>query len=517
MSNKFYITTSVAYANAAPHMGHAYEAFLVDCIARYKRLRGVETFFLTGTDEHGDKIIRGAKEKGLGLQAFVDENVEKFKDLFEALDISYDFFIRTTDKKVHWPGVQTLWGELLAAGDVYKDKYSGLYCVGCEAFITDKDLEDGKCPNHGVAPEKIEEENYFFRLSKYTDILKEKIKSDEFKIFPISRKNEILALLEAGLRDVSISRPEGGIPWGVPVPNEKGHMMYVWFEALVNYISALGYGRDDNANFEKFWPADVHLIGKDIIRFHTALWPAMLLSAKLPLPKKIVVHGFITSGGKKMSKTLGNVVDPKDVVLEFGSEALRYYLAREVTPTEDGDFTMEKFLEAYNANLANGLGNLTSRVLVMAQQYFNGEVLRGSGTDVPLKKKLETVSEVEEIEGFSIPHIVQNTLLPKYFEYMDNLVINKAADVVWELIGTLDGYITDYEPFKLIKEDKKRTENIIWNLLYGLVFVSKMLEPFMPKTAKEINVLLGGISFDDKNEPMLFNIKVPESQMFARK
>lgn len=516
MEKKFYITTSIAYANATPHMGHAYEVVLGDIIARYKRARGVKTFFLTGTDEHGDKIIRAAQKVGMGPQLFVDGNVEKFKRLFDTLSISYDSFIRTSNKDIHWPGAQELWKKLLTAGDIYKGVYKGLYCVGCEAFVTEKDLVDGNCPNHDVPPESIEEENYFFKLSKYTTKIKESIEKDEFIIMPISRKNEILSLLKEGLVDISISRPEGKIPWGVPVPDEKGQMMYVWFEALVNYISALGFGRKDNENFKIFWPADIHVIGKDILRFHSAIWPAMLLSAGMELPKNIFVHGFITSGGKKMSKSLGNVVNPEDIISSFGSEALRYYLAREISPFEDGDFTEERFLEVYNANLANGLGNLVSRTLKMSEQYFDGNVSRRKDTDVPLKKTLATISGEEDVESFSIPYTINNTIFPEYYIKMDSFDVNSAADVVWGLIGTLDGYISDYEPFKLIKEDKDKTENIIWNILYGLHNVSLMLSPFMPETADKISVLLGA-SVDEEGIPISFQTKKVETPLFERK
>src|SRR3989344_2063764 len=290
MKEKFYITTSIAYANAGPHIGFAYEGLLADIIARYRRMRGLDTFFLTGTDEHGDKILRAAKERGLAPQVFVDENVRKFEELNQALRISYDYFIRTSDKKNHWPGAQMLWQKLLASGDLYKGTYKGLYCVGCEAFITEKELVDGKCPNHGTVPETIEEENYFFRLSKYAPQIKAMIESGELKVTPEARGHEILMLLKEDVQDVSFSRPERDVLWGIPVPNDQKQMMYVWCDALSNYVSALGYGRKDDEQFEKFWPANIHLIGKDILRFHAVIWPAMLLSAGLPLPKEILVH-----------------------------------------------------------------------------------------------------------------------------------------------------------------------------------------------------------------------------------
>jgi len=515
MKEKFYITTSIAYANAGPHIGFAYEVLLADIIARYRRMRGLDTFFLTGTDEHGDKILRAAKERGLAPQVFVDENVRKFEELNQALRISYDYFIRTSDKKNHWPGAQMLWQKLLASGDLYKGTYKGLYCVGCEAFITEKELVDGKCPNHGTVPETIEEENYFFRLSKYAPQIKAMIESGELKVTPEARGHEILMLLKEDVQDVSFSRPERDVLWGIPVPNDQKQMMYVWCDALSNYVSALGYGRKDDEQFEKFWPANIHLIGKDILRFHAVIWPAMLLSAGLPLPKEILVHGFITSQGKKMSKSIGNVIDPQEYITEFGSETLRYFLAREMSPTEDGDFTREAFIAAYNANLANGLGNLVSRTLKMATQYFNGVIPEQAGENVPLKKKWETVLGAGEIEDFSIPYMIHNIILPRYFAKMDNNEINLAADVTWKLIGYLDGYITDYEPFKLVKTDTAKTQNIIWNLLYGLYYVASMIDPLMPQTAERIVGLLG-TTVDKQGKPRSFKTNPIAEPMFKR-
>lgn len=516
MKDRFYITTSIAYANAGPHMGFAYEVVLADIIARYKRMRGFETFFLTGTDEHGDKIIRAAKEKGSAPQIFVDENVAKFEALHEMLDISYDYFIRTSDKKNHWPGAQALWQKLIVSGDLYKGVYKGLYCIGCEAFITEKELVDGKCPNHGTVPETIEEENYFFRLSKYTPLVKKAFEEDALEIVPKTRTHEVLAMLEDDVRDISFSRPERDVLWGIPTPNDSKQMMYVWCDALSNYISALGYGRPDDENFKRFWPAQVHVIGKDILRFHAIIWPAMLLSAGLPLPKRIFVHGFITSHGKKMSKSLGNVVDPKEFADEFGGDALRYYLAREIPPTEDGDFTREQFISVYNANLANGLGNLISRTLKMATQYFGGAIPSQEGSAVPLKRKLETVSGNGSTEGFSVPYVIHNSILPDYFEKMDLYRTNEAADVIWKLIGYLDGYIADYEPFKLVKSDKTKTENIIWNLLYGLYYVATMLDPIMPKTTEHLTALLGAM-LDEEGKPVSFKVTGVTEPLFKRR
>ncbi|KKS68866.1 MAG: Methionine-tRNA ligase [Candidatus Azambacteria bacterium GW2011_GWA2_42_62] len=365
--NKFFVTTSIPYANAPPHIGHALEFVQADVLARYWRSAGKKVFFLTGADEHGVKIARSAQKAGVTPGKFVNKNTAEFKKLIRLLAISNDDFIRTTDKKRHWPGAQKLWLRLIEAGDIYKKNYKGLYCVGHEAFVTEKDLAGGVCAIHKSKPEVIEEENYFFRLSKYSKIIESRIKNNELRIIPASRKNEILSLLKQGLEDISFSRPSKDLSWGIPVPGDKTHTMYVWCDALSNYITAIDYA-EENDKFKKWWPADAQIIGKDILRFHAAIWPGMLLSAGLPLPKEIFVHGFITAGGEKMSKTIGNVADPFGIIKKYGADALRYYLLREIPPAGDGEFTDEKFNERYNADLAKGLGNLFSRVLTLAQK-----------------------------------------------------------------------------------------------------------------------------------------------------
>ncbi len=516
---KFYITTPIFYANAELHLGHAYNLILSDIIARYHREIGDKTFFLSGADEHGDKIVRAAQKENLGPQALVNKNVAAFQDLMKKLDISNDFFIRTSDKDAHWPGAVKLWRALESAGDIYKSTYDGLYCIGCEAFITEKELVDGKCVHHDKEPEHISEENYFFKLSKYMPELKRLLENGEFKITPQSKVNEMLALLNAGekgadLGDVSISRPERSIPWGIPVPDDTTQLMYVWCDALSNYISALGYGRDDDVNFKTFWPADVHVIGKDIVRFHALLWPALLLSAKLPLPRELLVHGFVNSGGKKMSKSLGNVLSPHDFINEYGTESLRYYLSREVVPTEDWDLTHEKFKEAYNANLANGLGNLVSRTLKMSEQYFGGKVTGDSESAPSIRTRVEAMSALGELAGLNIPYLVVNDILPRYHLYMTNYEVNKAADVVWELIAHLDQFVTDYEPFKLIKTDKDATEKVLWGLLYGLREISEMLVPLMPSTAEKIKTLIGA---KEEDGVLSFSSTAPTEPLFMRK
>ncbi|MFA6078054.1 MAG: class I tRNA ligase family protein [Candidatus Paceibacterota bacterium] len=509
----FYITTSIAYTNAKPHVGHAYEAILTDVIARYQRSAGREVFFLTGTDEHGSKILRKAKEEGVSTQAFVNEISDFFKELYKKLLISNDGFIRTSDKKNHWPGAQKLWEKIVESGDLYKKNYKGLYCVGCEGFITEKELVNGLCSLHGKAPEVVEEENYFFRLSKYAKILEEKISSGELTVLPESRKNEALSFIKDGLEDISFSRPEASVPWGVPVPGDSSHMMYVWCDALSNYISAVGYGRDDK-QFESIWPADAHVVGKDILRFHAVFWPAMLLSAGVPLPKRILVHGFILSEGKKMSKSVGNVIDPEEYINEYGEEAFRFFMAKEIPPFEDGDFTKQKFIDSYNGNLANGLGNLLSRTVAMAEKYFEGNVVPHNPESVPLVKKFKSPIGGEVVEGYGVSYAIEQEIIPKYTECMEEFRIHHALDIVFSLIKELDGYISDYEPFKLIKEDKEKAEDVIWNVLYGLLVVGDLIAPVMPETSLVIKETITG---DIKSDaPVAFSVKPLAKPLFAR-
>jgi len=516
-NKKFYITTSIAYMNAAPHIGFAYELVLADVIARYHSGLKEKTFFLTGADEHGDKIVRTAQKESMNPQDFVDKNSSLFQELIKKLSISNNLFIRTSDKKHHWLGAINLWSQMQKADDIYRGTYEGFYCVGCEAFVTEKELIDGKCPIHNTAPEKIKEDNYFFKLSKYAPELKKLLKSGEFRITPPGKANEMLALIDAGLDDVSISRPEGAIPWGIPVPNDSAQLMYVWCDALSNYISALGYGQEDNENFKTFWPADVQVIGKDIVRFHALLWPAFLLSAKLPLPKELLVHGFVISGGKKMSKSLGNVLDPNEFIDAYGADAMRYYFTREVSPTEDWDLTREKFKEVYNANLANGLGNLVSRTLKMAEQYWGGKV-SGNAEAVPTIRTRITEAEVlSDLGGFNIPYLIKNNILPRYHSHMRASEINKGGDAVWELISSLDQFIADYEPFKLVKTDKVLAEKVVWGILYGLQAISEMIAPMMPTTAEKMNILLGGKIDVNSNDNFTFSVATPKEPLFMRK
>jgi len=474
MENR-YITTSIAYINAKPHVGFALELVQADVLARWYRFQGHPTWFLTGTDEHGSKIAQLAEKEGVSPADIADRNSALFANLKNVLNISNDDFIRTSDKSRHWVGAQALWQKLTAAGDIYKDKYIGLYCVGCEAFITEKDLTDDKCPYHQTEPERIEEENYFFRLSKYAHQITQAIESKKLEIIPEGRAKEILNVIKSGLTDISFSRPKAKLPWGVPVPDDSEQTMYVWCDALSNYISAIGYGRD-TINFEKWWPADMHCIGKDILRFHAAIWPGMLLSAGLPLPKKILVHGFLTSGGQKMSKSLGNVIDPVEVVQTYGTDALRYYLLREIPTIDDGDFSWKRFMELYNHELADNLGNLLSRVIQMTSKFFAGQVPElSSATPLVMPTAVR-----DAIDG------VQKNL------GQDKIDFAKAMDAINHYVAFLNGLVEEKKPWELAKTNQiAELANVIYELLEGLRVTSVLLLPFLPETAAKIYTALG--------------------------
>ncbi|MEK7085505.1 MAG: methionine--tRNA ligase, partial [Patescibacteria group bacterium] len=374
MKKKFYLTTAIAYVNAAPHIGHTLEFVQADALCRYHRLKGDDVFFLTGTDEHGVKIYEASQAAGMRTQEFVDQNAEKYMALKEFLCLSNDDFVRTTSD-LHKAGVKKIWTKMFEAGDIYKGVYKGNYCVGCEAFIPEKDLDEaGNCPIHKKKPKQLEEENYFFKLSKYSDKIKALIEKDELFIYPEARKKEMLNIIgEEGLRDVSFSRPKDILPWGIDVPNDDTQVMYVWCDALSNYITAIGYEKE-TAAFKKYWPCDVHLIGKDILRFHAGIWIGMLISAGVKIPKAIYVHGFVTSEGQKMSKSIGNVVNPLEYIDKYGVDALRYYLLREIPTVDDGDFSQHRFVDLYNSELANSLGNLVNRVAMMTDRYLGVKV-----------------------------------------------------------------------------------------------------------------------------------------------
>ncbi len=460
--SKFYVATAIAYVNAPPHIGHALEFIQADVLARYHRIKGDETFFLTGTDEHGVKVFETAEEAGVPTQEFVDLNAKKFQDLGKILALSNDDFVRTTSEK-HKSGARKLWQKLLDQGDIYKDVYKGNYCVGCESYILDKDLdEEGNCPTHKRKPKVLEEENYFFRLSKYSDKIKKAIESDELLILPKSRKNEMLNLIgEDGLKDVSFSRPKEVLPWGVEVPNDNTQVMYVWCDALSNYITALDY-ENGGELFQKFWPCDAHIIGKDILRFHAGIWIGMLFSAEIPLPKAIYVHGFVTNEGQKMSKSLGNVVDPLEYVDKYGIDAVRYYLLREISTTDDGDFSHQRFVNLYNSELANSLGNLVNRVLMMTERYLDGKIPSRAGKD-----------EISE---------VLDDIVSKYHKSFDDFDLKSACECIVRLTDFANKYIDDKKPW-VMEKNGENVADVLYNLLEILSVLSVLLLPILPDSA----------------------------------
>lgn len=472
MPIKFYITSAIPYPNGVPHLGFGLEIVQADVLARYYRLRGDEVWFLTGTDEHGLKVFQSAKKEGIDFQEYVDKNSKEFARLKEVLNISYDDFIRTSDKIRHWPGAQKLWAN--GKKDIYLKKYTGFYCVGCEGFITERELVDGLCPEHKIEPEKVEEENYFFKLKNYRDDIKKLIEKNEIRILPESRKNEVMNLLKDA-EDFSISRPKEKISWGIPVPDDPNQIQYVWFDALASYITAIGYGRDESS-FAKWWPADIHVIGKGILRFHAIYWPGMLLSAGLPLPKSIFVHGYLTIDGEKISKSLGNVISPEEVVKKYGVDPVRYYLLREIPSYEDGDWAEKKFKARYNADLANNLGNLVSRSVALIKKFFNGNFAYS---------RRFVSKEVDEK--------VINTW-KKYIESLDNFKLHVALENTFSLADFANLYIDENKPWAL-SDNPEQLNIVITNLTMILLNVAWLLKPFLPQTSDRIFEILGA----DKN------------------
>mgnify|MGYP001580833777 FL=1 len=464
---RFYLTTSIAYVNGAPHIGHTLEFVQADAFVRWRKAEGDETYFLTGTDEHGAKIARAAEAEGVTPQALTDRNSARFRALKESLDLSWDEFIRTTDKERHWPNVEKVWRALVTKGDIYTKAYKGLYCVGHEAFVTEKDLVNGICRDHGAAPEAILEENYFFRLSKYAGEVKKRIESGELTIVPHGRAKEIVNFIDQGIEDVSFSRPRKDLSWGIPVPGDDTQTIYVWCDALVNYLAPA-----------EWWPADVHMIGKDILRFHALYWPAMLLSADLPLPKALFVHGHITSGGQKMSKTLGNVADPADLVARYGTDPVRYYLLREIPPTDDGDFSEAKFRERYEGDLANGLGNFAARVSALTKK---AGAERAEAPEAPV---LDAIAEAKK------------AIRAKLGQYR----FHEALAVLWELIAFGNRYVNEHKPWdKAVPEAEAKAA--IGNALAILAEVATLLTPFMPATAAKIAKGEAGMLFPRLDMP----------------
>ncbi len=467
--SRFYITTAIDYVNSRPHLGTAYEKIAADVIARYKRLMGVETRFVMGNDEHSQNVFKKARELGLDPLAYCDRMEQEFRGTWERLDISYDDFIRTTEPR-HRAGVQDLMRRCREAGDIYEGVYEGWYCVSCEAFKQEKDLVEGKCPIHLTKPDWISEKNYFFRLSTYTDRLREHFAAHPEFLQPEIRRNEILRLLEGGLDDISVSR--AGQSWGIPVPWDEGSVVYVWFDALINYASAVGLGGDDAA-FAKWWPADLHVIGKDITRFHCVIWPAMLMSAGLALPKQVFGHGWVHTKGLKMSKSLGTVIDPLDAAAKYGADPIRLYLTKEIAFGSDGDFTWERFEERYNVDLANNYGNLVSRIAAMVDRYRQGTAT-GAGAEGPLAQ-------------------LAREAVAAWREAMEAFALERAAAAAYRLIDRTNEFIADSAPWTLAKDPGKAGEldSVLWDASEALRVATVMLAPFMPRSSAEILRRLG--------------------------
>jgi methionyl-tRNA synthetase len=470
MPEKLFISTAIPYVNAKPHIGFALELVQADVAARYRRLQGDDVFFVTGTDDNALKNVKAAEEAGVQVDKFVHDNAKRFKELAKNLNLSNDYFIETSVDPKHLKGAQKLWEE--AKKDIYKKKYTGIYCVGCEEFKTEKELVDGKhCAEHpDMELEEVSEENYFFKLSSYQEKLEKLVESDELKIIPESRKNEVLSFIRGGLEDFSISRSvERAHGWGVPVPGDESQIQYVWFDALSNYINALDYA-GNGENYKNYWKNGdkiVHVIGKGITRFHAIYWPAMLLAAGAPLPKTIFVHGYITIDSKKISKSIGNVVDPGELIGKYGTDALRYYLARHIHPFEDSDFSEEKFRGAYQADLANGLGNFSSRVTTLASGI--GEI-----SDIEATESVS--SKIKNAKG-------------KFDEFIGEFKFHEAAAEVWRLIGFGDGYIDENKLWET------KNKQIIFDLVVLLDNIALLATPIVPEAASKITE---AISWEDE-------------------
>ena len=468
--DKYYITTPIYYPSANFHIGHCYTTIVADAIARYKRSKGYDVYFQTGTDEHGLKIETKAKEAGVNPKEYVDKVVENAKDLWKALNVSYDYFIRTTDEN-HVKAVQKIFTKLYEQGDIYKGTYKGLYCVPCESFWTKTQLIDGKCPDCGRDVREVEEEAYFLKLSKYQDRLVKFLEEHPDFIEPESRKNEMINnFIKPGLEDLCVSRTS--FKWGIPVPIDSEHVVYVWLDALTNYITSLGYMSEDDSKFKKYWPADLHLVGKEIIRFHTIVWPIILMALDLPLPKKVYGHGWLVIDGKKISKSLGNYRDPREYIESFGVDAVRYFVLREVPFGSDGNFSIEALIDRTNADLANTLGNLVQRTISMANKYYSGVI---------------TNKEVYEDIDFSLIEKI-NSLDVEISKDIDNLEISNALNNIFEVLRASNKYIDETTPWILAKDlkNKDRLETVLYNLLESIRVCAVSLSFAIPSTSLEI-------------------------------
>jgi len=454
----FYVSTSIPYVNGEPHLGHAMEFVMADVLARKARLDGYNVFFSTGTDEHGGKIAEKASEMGISSKQLADNMSAKFNDLANQLNISNDIFIRTTDES-HEKAAAEIWNNL--KDDIYKSEYEGWYCTGCETFASDEEVKanNGICPDHDRKYEKLKEENYFFKLSKYTQSIQDAIEKSHFEVIPSAKRNEVLNVIKDGLDDISISRPKDKIEWGIAVPGDDSQVMYVWFEALMNYITGLGY--PNGQNFKDFWPANVQVIGKDIIRFHAAIWPAMLMGLNLPLPEKLYVHGFINVDGQKMSKSLGNSVDPFEVIEKYGTDGFRYFFLKHIPSYNDGDFSWDAMEAAYNSELANELGNAVSRTAAMINRYQDGEI-------------------------GNLPSLNINS--QKYNQDLENCRFDRALEEIWQQVRGLNQFIEQQQPWAVAKtDDKNKLQQILAHQVAVLLEIAKLLEPILPDTSTKIN------------------------------
>jgi methionyl-tRNA synthetase len=461
---RFYLTTAIDYVNSRPHLGTAYEKITADVIARYKRLSGIETHFLMGNDEHSQNVYKRALERKMDPQAYCDQMEQEFRAVWRQLDVSFDDFIRTTEPR-HKAAVQKLAQQCFDRGDIYEGQYEGWYCVSCEAFKQEKDLVDGKCPLHPtLTPEWIREKNYFFRLSKYREPLLEHFKANPGFLRPDNRRNEMLRLLESGLEDISVSR--AGQLWGIPLPFAPDNVVYVWFDALINYAAAVGYGSDE-ARFAQWWPADLHIVGKDITRFHTVVWPAMLMSAGLALPAQVFGHGWVNFGGQRMSKSLGTSLDPSDVAARFGPDPLRLYLVKEISYGGDGDFTWERYEERYNVDLANNLGNLVSRLSAMAEK-FRASHLSPAGSGGRLAQ-------------------VADASLSRYRTSMDALALHEGVAAAFQIVDAANEFIAETAPWSLAKKGEGgRLDEVLFDVAEAVRIAAVLLRPVMPASALEI-------------------------------
>jgi methionyl-tRNA synthetase len=462
-NGKFYITTAIPYVNAAPHIGHAMEFVQTDVLARYHKLLGNDVFVTTGADENSLKNVKAAESQNLTTRELVNRNTALFREFSEKIGLSFNVFLRSSDKDIHWQGAQELWRRCVKSGDIYKKSYKGLYCVGCEAFYTEDELDNGICPVHKTKPDLVEEENYFFRLSKYQGDLERILESNEYRVVPTKRKNEILSFVKGGLEDFSVSRSVARAKgWGVPVPDDQSQIMYVWVDALSVYITGVGFGRDEES-FKRWWPADVHVIGKDIIRFHAVYWPALLLSAGIQLPKSLFVHGFLTMEGQKMSKSIGNIVSPIELLKQYSSDELRYYLMRDPPTFDDGDFSMDGLKDRINKELLGDLGNLVNRVLTLTE-----------------KSGLQSFAGTDELGG--------RIKLDEIKTRMSEMDIHMALESIMEFVRACNKYVNDKAPWKLAG---KELEGVLYNLLEGIRAISILLYPYIPSTCDQIAQKLG--------------------------